>query len=203
MKRRRLLSTLGALGGAGFAGCLGNDEGDETGESEDTGGVDGTATLGDEETDGSGGNETVEITTTSDYHTSAEGTDTGTENENGYELYRTEGQEVPLAPTADAYEWYANDDVVVADARSELRYEEVHIVDAYWSPARDGQETDDPLETLPKDTRILTYCACPHHLSGLRAVSLIEDGYTEVYALDNGIQDWVDKGYPVAGSEVP
>jgi rhodanese-related sulfurtransferase len=202
MQRRRLLSTLGTLGIAGFAGCLG-DGGDsaETDESDDPGETGETATLGEESPDSP--TETVEINTTGDYHTSADGTDTGTEDENGYELYRTEGQEVPLAPTDDAYEWYVNDTLVVADARSKVRYDEVHIVDAHWSPAPEGQESDDPLEGLSKDTRILTYCACPHHLSGLRAASLIEDGYTEVYALDNGIQDWVEKGYPVAGTEVP
>jgi rhodanese-related sulfurtransferase len=200
MQRRRLLSTLRTLGVTGIAGCLGDDS-DNQGESDGTGETGDTATVGEDGTRTP--TETVEINTTSDYHTSAEGTDTGTEDENGYELYRTEGQEVPLAPTDDAYEWYVNDNVVVADARPKAAYEKVHIVDAYWSPARDGQETEDPLEQLSKDTRILTYCACPHHLSGLRAASLIEDGYTEVYALDKGIQDWVEKGYPVEGTEVP
>lgn len=193
MQRRRLLTGLGALGTAGIAGCLGDSD-DESA----SGNGNGTADDG----NSNGENESVDIDTSGDYHTETDGEDSDEPNENGYETYAIEGEEVPLAPTDEAYEWYQNDDVVVADARSKDAYDRVHVTGAAWSPAPEGQDGEDPVDSLPEDTRILTYCACPHHLSGLRAADLIADEYTAVYALDEGIQDWVDKGYPVEGTEV-
>lgn len=123
-------------------------------------------------------------------------------NGDGYDLYATGGQEVPLAPTDDAYEWYRNDNVVVADARSRAAYDRIHIEGAVWSPAPDGQSSGDPLADLAPDRRILTYCTCPHHLSGARAAALLADGYENVYALDRGLNDWIEQGYPIAGDRV-
>lgn len=134
-----------------------------------------------------------------------EGVDDGEmsgENEDDYALYSTGGQDVPLAPTADAYDWYRNGDLVVADARSQSAYQNIHVEGAVWSPAPDGQSSADPLADLPSDQRILTYCTCPHHLSGARAASLLADGYENVYALDKGLNDWIEQGHPIAGDRV-
>ncbi|QSX00596.1 rhodanese-like domain-containing protein [Haloterrigena alkaliphila] len=118
--------------------------------------------------------------------------------------YRTkvfDGTEVPLAPIADVFYWYQRREARVADARGSNQYENAHIVGAPLSPAPDGG-SDDPIAEWSTDDRIVTYCGCPHHLSGLRAASLIDNGYEEVYALDDGFQAWIDRGYPLAGSEV-
>jgi len=119
-----------------------------------------------------------------------------------YDTVETQGESVPLAPTEDAYEWYQNGDLAIADARSRVAWEQTRIADAVWSPAPSGRDADDPAAEWETDRRILTYCGCPHHLSSQRAASLIANGYTEVYALDKGIRDWIDKDYPIEGERV-
>lgn len=176
MDRRTFVQTTGALGAVSLAGCLlvGDDGSDDRPRAEEP----------DEYPDGVEDGEVTRI------------------DDSGYEIYTTSGQDVPLAPTGDAYEWYQNEEVVVADARSRDAYEDIHIEGAVWSPAPDGQSADDPLAPLASEQPILTYCACPHHLSGARAASLLADGYEQVFALDKGINDWIDKGYPIAGDRV-
>ena len=49
--------------------------------------------------------------------------------------------------------------------------------------------------------KVVTYCHCPHHLSSLRAASLLANGFDEVYAIDEGFQAWLDRNYPLAGSD--
>ncbi|WP_455447976.1 rhodanese-like domain-containing protein [Natrinema thermotolerans] len=130
------------------------------------------------------------------------GDDNGTPaNEFDYETTTTDGTEVPLAPVTDVYEWYDNDKARFADARGRDQYEELRIAGAVFSPAPDGTEND-PVEEWSTDTRIVTYCRCPHHLSSQRAASLIDAGYEHTYAIDEGLGGWEMQGYPVEGSNV-
>ncbi len=124
----------------------------------------------------------------------------GPQETNGVLKY--DDHEVPLVSTATAAEWYDGDDAVFFDARSREPYEAVHIDGAYWSPQPNGRDEDDPSEELSMDTRIVTYCRCPHSKAGARAVGLLSAGFEDVHALDEGLDDWVDAGHPVAGEEV-
>lgn len=119
-----------------------------------------------------------------------------------YETQTFDGTDVPLAPIEDVYYWYQRQGARIADARASSQYEKAHIAGAVLSTAPPQTPDDDPVDDWSKSTRIVTYCGCPHHLSGLRAASLIDNGYEEVYALDEGFQAWIDRGYPLAGSEV-
>lgn len=119
-----------------------------------------------------------------------------------YDTLSVAGESVPLVPTADAYEWYQDEAVAVLDARRRVAWEDTRIEGAAWSPAPDGRDGDDPAQEFATDERLLTYCACPHALSTRRAASLISDGYTEVYALDEGLTHWIEQGHPVAGDGV-
>jgi rhodanese-related sulfurtransferase len=132
------------------------------------------------------------------------GDDPEAANEYGYETTTTDdGVAVPLVPIDDAIEWYREaDDTVFADARSPTAYERAHIADAVLSPAPDGREPEDPLADRPTETRIVTYCGCPHHLSAMRGGTLIENGYVHTYAIDEGFGAWIDRGYPLAGQAV-
>jgi rhodanese-related sulfurtransferase len=190
MNRRTFVRTAGAVGAAGLAGCSLVADGDDGSD----GGND-TGNQGDNETGNGPGHQ-------DEYPDGVEEGEIVGTDENGFRLLHTRGENVPLVPTDVAYEWYQNEAVVVGDARAKQYYEWKHIVGAVWSPAVDGQESNDPLEALPTDQRILTYCRCPHHLSSARASALIRDGYEQVYALDKGLDDWEAKGYPIAGEGV-
>ncbi len=132
------------------------------------------------------------------------GSDATAANEFDYELNSTpSGVDVPLVPVQDAYEWFKNDEARFADARGRAQYDEVRIKGAVFSPAEDaGSIDDDPVEEWPTDTRIVTYCRCPHHLSSQRAASLIDSGYEHTYAIDEGLDGWINGGYPLDGSAV-
>lgn len=117
-----------------------------------------------------------------------------------YELYSVDGTDVPLAPIEDAYYWYQRQEARMADARKSDQYDKVRIIGAVLSPATG--RSNDPVDDWPKSDRIITYCGCPHHLSGMRAAALIENGYEEVYAIDEGLQEWLDRGYPLEGSAI-
>ena len=49
---------------------------------------------------------------------------------------------------------------------------------------------------LPKDTWIVTYCACPHNESEHAANVLKENGYEKVRVLNEGYIEWKEAGYP-------
>ncbi len=118
-----------------------------------------------------------------------------------YETQTFDGVDVPLAPIEDVFYWYQRQEARIADARGSDQYERAHIAGAPLSTAPDGG-SNDPVVDWSQDDRIVTYCGCPHHLSGLRAASLIDNGYENVYALDDGFGAWVDRGYPLEGSAV-
>ena len=120
----------------------------------------------------------------------------------GYETESFRGTSVPLAPLADVAEWYEDGDAHFVDTRSQEEFDELRIEGSVFSPAEDGLDEDDPAEDWAADETIVTYCVCPHTLAGLRAGSLIDDGYDEVYALDEGFQAWIDEEYPIAGETV-
>lgn len=113
----------------------------------------------------------------------------------------TRGTSVPLIPIDVAYNWYVRREARFADARGETGYKKAHIKGAVLSPAPEGQSQNDPAETWPKSAQIITYCSCPHHLSSLRAANLINQGYENVYALDEGFLTWLDRNYPVVGTK--
>ena len=123
----------------------------------------------------------------------------GGDSADGY--YTHDGVDVPLVGTETALGWFDEADVAFFDARGQSEYEEVRIEGAEWSPAEHGRATDDPSEQLSTDDRIVTYCVCPHLLAGQRGASLLNDGFEEVYGLDEGLQGWIDAGGAIEGTE--
>lgn len=183
MHRRAILRTVGLCTAVATAGCLG---GDSAGDGEEPSGTDDDAGY-DIDTDGSdaadAGDEPVEAA-----------------NEFDYETMTVEGIEVPLVPNDDAFEWFGDPETVFVDTRTREEYERARIAGAVFSPAPDGLSSDDPVDELSTDTRIVTYCACPRTLAGLRAASLLRDGYEHTYALAQGIPRWDEAGYPIETS---
>ena len=122
-------------------------------------------------------------------------------NPNEFDTTRVNGVAVPLAPIDDVYYWYARREARFVDARSDAAFRRSRVFGAVLSPATEGLP-DDPVDDWPQSDRIVCYCSCPHHLSSMRAASLVENGYEEVYVIDEGFREWHARDYPVAGSDV-
>lgn len=126
-------------------------------------------------------------------------------NEYNYETTSTRGgPDVPLVPVADAIDWFEDEDTetVFVDARDETGFNNARIEGSVFSPAPDGLDSDDPLSEYGTDTRIVTYCVCPHRLAAMRGGDLIDNGYAHTYALDEGLEGWYERGYPMEGDTV-
>ena len=88
--------------------------------------------------------------------------------------------------------------MVIIDARPPSEWRRVHLTGAVSIPYHDMKR----LAELPKDgTWIIAYCACPHHLSGIVVDELRKRGYAHAVVLDEGINDWHRRGFPVTAAE--
>jgi rhodanese-related sulfurtransferase len=184
MDRRTYLTTL-AVGTAGVAGCTGapaDEQTDVSGSDSDDSTAGGSDTGGSTETAASGGDYPADLS--------------------NYDTVDRDGTAVPLAPLADVIEWYRAGEVRIVDARGKTSYEKSHIEGAVLSPAPDGQSGDDPVADWDETTPTVCYCGCPHHLSSMRAETMIGNDFEFVAALDEGFWAWHDAGYPMAGSDV-
>ena len=55
-----------------------------------------------------------------------------------------------------------------------------------------------PLKDLPRDSEIITYCACPNDESSIAAAQiLLASGFTRVRVLQGGWSDWLKAKGPV------
>ncbi|SDK98264.1 rhodanese-like domain-containing protein [Natronorubrum texcoconense] len=179
MNRRQFFTAGAVVTAATVAGCLGGD--DETDDTDN--GLDDA-----DQGDGYGPEPDDEL-------------DERSIDTDDYETMPYEGIEVPLAPLEDVYYWYARQEARIVDTRDVGSFEDARIVGAALSPAPDGGD-DDPVAGWAEDDRIVTYCVCPHAMAVQRAAGLIDDGYENVYALDDGFQEWIEAGYPLEGNDV-
>ncbi|WP_158056892.1 rhodanese-like domain-containing protein [Halorussus halophilus] len=120
-----------------------------------------------------------------------------------FDTVEENGVQVPLAPIDVAYYWHQRGEARFADARGERSYKAAHILGAVLSPApKNMRGSNDPVKDWPKEDLIVCYCGCPHHLSSIRASQLINEGYENVYVIDEGFGPWHQRGYPMAGNDV-
>ena len=87
----------------------------------------------------------------------------------------------------------AGEELVILDARPGSDYLAGHISGSISVPFYRMAEAT-PL--LPQDRWIVTYCGCPHMLSGEAAAELQAAGFTLVAVLDEGYYSWVGAGHP-------
>lgn len=106
-----------------------------------------------------------------------------------------EGRFVPV--DAVAAELKAGKRMVIIDARPPSEWRRVHIAGAVSIPYHDTKR----LAEIPKDAWVVAYCGCPHHLSGIVVDELRKRGHTRALVLDEGINLWHQKGYPVTAAE--
>jgi cytochrome c oxidase cbb3-type subunit 3/ubiquinol-cytochrome c reductase cytochrome c subunit len=90
--------------------------------------------------------------------------------------------------------------MIILDARPPADYARMHIAGAISVPF---YQADAFAKELPKDRYVLTYCGCPHAESGKLRDALRKLGYSRVAVIDEGINVWRDRGYPVRGGAKP
>jgi len=94
----------------------------------------------------------------------------------------------------------AGENFVLVDARPTADYLGGHIEGAVSVPFYDVERA---ITDLPRDLWIVTYCGCPHAVSGQARDALAEAGFERVAVLDEGFYWWQDQGYPVREGETP
>ncbi|MBA2538704.1 MAG: c-type cytochrome [Deltaproteobacteria bacterium] len=95
-----------------------------------------------------------------------------------------------------ARELVAGKKMIIIDARPPSDWMRVHIAGAVSIPYHELPK----LDAIPKDVAVLAYCACPHHLSGIVVDELAKRGHKKAYVLDEGINLWHQKNYPVVAA---
>ena len=92
-----------------------------------------------------------------------------------------------------------NRKMIIIDARPPSDWRRVHVEGAVSIPYLDMKRLDEVMK-LP-DVYVISYCACPHHLSGIVQEELAKRGHKKSLILDEGINLWHQKGYPVVAAE--
>lgn len=88
--------------------------------------------------------------------------------------------------------------MVLIDARAASDFVASHIPGAIPNAYYDRAG----LDRIPNDgTWVIAYCACPHHASGEVVDELRRRGYPNTAVLDEGILEWIKRGYPIAGED--
>lgn len=201
MRRRTFLAATGAGITGAFAGCSAfgsqGDEDDDSASSgsapfEHPGTLDTTfATNGEYPSDGKPADGVPPT-----FSNPPDEPDVG---ESSFETIDVNGESVRLAPIDIVEVWYRRGGARFVDARGIDQYRRSHIYGSVLSTAQQGS-TGGGIDGWPTDGRVVTYCGCPHHLSSLRAAGLQKDGFSRVYAIDEGFGEWADRNYPMAGT---
>lgn len=116
-----------------------------------------------------------------------------------------DGEQAELSPRDDRYVSVADlakaleekRRLIIVDARPASEYLRLHIAGAIPIPYFDMRE----MEKVPNDgTWVITYCACPHHLSEIVLNELRKRGYPRTAVLDEGIFAWQQQGHPTVAA---
>jgi rhodanese-related sulfurtransferase len=89
--------------------------------------------------------------------------------------------------------------MIIVDARPPSDWRRVHLAGAVSLPYHELGRLDE-IMAKHKDTYVVAYCACPHHLSGIVVDELAKRGHKKALVLDEGINVWHQKGYPVTAA---
>lgn len=110
-----------------------------------------------------------------------------------------EGRYVPADEVSAALARGAR--MVFLDARPTSDWLQAHIPGALPVPYYDAEKM---VDALPRDgTWIISYCACPHAASGHVMDALRAQGFENTAVIDEGIIEWMKRGYPVSTGSAP
>lgn len=89
-------------------------------------------------------------------------------------------------------------DVFILDVRTREEYDAGHIKGSTRIPIQDlsSQELEKRLNEIPTDKKILVYCRTGHRSSQASEI-LVNNGFSEVYNMKDGITEWIKAGYEV------
>jgi cytochrome c oxidase cbb3-type subunit 3 len=88
--------------------------------------------------------------------------------------------------------------IIILDARAPSDWIRMHIPGSVSAPYYDLSR----LDAIPNDgTWVITYCACPHHASGILVDELRKRGVKNAAILDEGILVWQRLGFPVVDAD--
>ena len=106
---------------------------------------------------------------------------------------------VPAQQVYDALQ--AEQKLTIIDARPAADYLDEHIQGAISLPF---YEVENYADQLDPNVFTITYCGCPHAVSGQAADALIALGFPKVAILDEGFYEWRDTfGFPTVSGEQP
>ncbi len=104
-----------------------------------------------------------------------------------------------LAPARYIMEAYnAGVDMACADARTQNDYDYGHIPGAVNVPYFDPVAF---MSELPKDRLVVVYCECPHAEAVQTAEALLDNGFTQVKVIDEGLAGWLEEGGTLEATE--
>ena len=104
-----------------------------------------------------------------------------------------------LAPARYVMEAYRGGvDIAFADARVENDYGYGHIPGAVHVPYYDPLPA---MGKLPRDRLVVVYCECPHAEAVQTAEALLDNGFTRVKVIDEGLAGWLEEGGTLEASE--
>lgn len=86
-------------------------------------------------------------------------------------------------------------EVTVLDVRPSEEFQVGHIPGAHSVPL---SELKHRIASLPKDEEIVAYCRGPYCVLAVEAVAMLREHGFRAIRLEDGVQDWRTRGYPVA-----
>ncbi|MCQ1536077.1 rhodanese-like domain-containing protein [Methanosarcina sp. KYL-1] len=95
-------------------------------------------------------------------------------------------------------------DLFLLDVRTPAEFDESHLEGAVLIPLENGygsnlgpdQLLEARINEVPKGKKVLVYCRTGRR-SAVASQMLVDAGYTDVYNMGGGINEWTAAGYPV------
>lgn len=106
--------------------------------------------------------------------------------------------------TSELKAWYdQGKQMIVLDTRSKPYYDGTLLPQAQWL-SYEASEQELAAAIPSKNSLVVIYCwspGCP--ASQYMADRLVAAGYTNIYKYPEGLQDWMQKGYPIIKKQPP
>jgi rhodanese-related sulfurtransferase len=89
-------------------------------------------------------------------------------------------------------------EAIVLDVRPVEEYRAGHLPGAVSIQVKDLKRR---LSELPRDREIVAYCRGPYCVLAIQAVEILRENGFQAVRLEEGVQDWLAMGFPVAVDE--